>query len=318
MANKKDYISDELLAAYLDGNTNEEETLRVLQAMKGDQTLQEVLNVVISLEASQEDTQDFLPILQMAAESGENICSVICEAEILKRRGFQVNMNNLLEKARSHNWLQAEGTPLHCIGKLLEDEKLMLTRKYDATIEDIQKALSLQNEVIAVVDSDKLYPDQIDNEDLPNHAIIVLDHDVKKSVVSIFDPQKCSTFNIQCSIFEMAWKESRNYMIRVLNSLEEYSPQPITLDDISLTEDLLELQEAIAENAHDVWAAARKAEGWAYGPVRDDEKKLHPDLVPYSALSDGEKEYDRIMAMNTIKLVKKLGYEIIVIKTEDE
>lgn len=310
MANKKDYISDELLAAYLDGNTNEEETLRVLQAMKGDQTLQEVLNVAISIEAAQEDSQDFLPMLQMAAESGENICSVICEAEILKRRGFQVIINNLLEKARSHNWLKAEGTPLYCVGKLLEDEKLMLTRKYDATIEDIQEALSLQNDVIAVVDCDKLFPDQTDNEDLPNHAIIVLDYDVKKSLVSIFDPQKCSTFNIQCSIFEMAWKESRNYMVRVLNSPEEYSPQPITLDDISLTDDLLELQEAIAENAHDVWAAARIAEGWTYGPVRDDKKKQHPDLIPYSTLSEGEKEYDRLMAMNTIKLVKKLGFEL--------
>ena len=35
MANKE-YISDELLAAYLDGNTNEEDTRQVLEAMKHD------------------------------------------------------------------------------------------------------------------------------------------------------------------------------------------------------------------------------------------------------------------------------------------
>ena len=86
---------------------------------------------------------------------------------------------------------------------------------------------------------------------------------------------------------------------------------PINLDNIRLTGDLLDLREAIAENAHNVWALARINEGWTYGPVRDDAKKQHPDLVPYSALSDSEKEYDRLMAMNTIKLVQNLGFEIV-------
>ena len=51
-------------------------------------------------------------------------------------------------------------------------------------------------------------------------------------------------------------------------------------------------------------------EGWTYGPVRDDKLKKHPDLVPYSELPEGEKEYDRATAMNTIKLVLKLGFEL--------
>ena len=96
-------------------------------------------------------------------------------------------------------------------------------------------------------------------------------------------------------------------MVRVLQSVDEYVPQPINLDNISLGEELNELIEAIAENAHDVWAVARMKEGWTYGPVRDDAKKQHPDLIPYSALPDSEKEYDRLMAANTIKLVRKLG-----------
>ena len=51
-------------------------------------------------------------------------------------------------------------------------------------------------------------------------------------------------------------------------------------------------------------------QGWTYGPERDDANRKHPDLVPYSALPDSEKEYDRIMALNTIKLVAKLGYNL--------
>lgn len=44
MANN-DIISDELLAAFLEGNTSKEETLQVLQALKTDKELQEVLGI---------------------------------------------------------------------------------------------------------------------------------------------------------------------------------------------------------------------------------------------------------------------------------
>ena len=91
----------------------------------------------------------------------------------------------------------------------------------------------------------------------------------------------------------------------------KYIPKPIDLSDVELTDDLQELREAIAENAHEIWAQNRQAEGWSYGPQRDDAKLLHPDMVPYSQLPEGEKVYDREMAMNTIKLLKKLGYDLI-------
>lgn len=43
----------------------------------------------------------------------------------------------------------------------------------------------------------------------------------------------------------------------------------------------------------------------------DDIKKQHPDMLPYNRLPESEKEYDRLMAMNTIKLVKKLGWKFM-------
>ena len=49
MANK-DYIYDELLAAYLDGTTNAEETKQVLNALKTDKQLQEVLHIALQVE----------------------------------------------------------------------------------------------------------------------------------------------------------------------------------------------------------------------------------------------------------------------------
>lgn len=93
--------------------------------------------------------------------------------------------------------------------------------------------------------------------------------------------------------------------------MKTYNPKPIDLSDVELTEDLNELREAIAENAHEVWAAERQAQGWSYGPQRDDIKKQNPCMVPYSQLPEDEKTFDREMAMNTLKLVRKLGYDLI-------
>ena len=87
-------------------------------------------------------------------------------------------------------------------------------------------------------------------------------------------------------------------------------PKPINTDDVVLSEDLKALTEELAKNTHDVWAEGRIKDGWTYGKKRDDAQKHHPCLVPYEELSDSEKEYDRNTAIETLKLIIKLGYKI--------
>ena len=89
-----------------------------------------------------------------------------------------------------------------------------------------------------------------------------------------------------------------------------YTPKPIKTDDIVLSEDLLALTERLAKNTHEVWAEGRIKDGWTYGEKRDDAQKHHPCLVPYSELSESEKEYDRNTAIETLKLIVKLGYSV--------
>ena len=89
-----------------------------------------------------------------------------------------------------------------------------------------------------------------------------------------------------------------------------YKPNPINTDDVKLSSDILELSEKLARNTHEVWAQGRLDDGWKYGKVRDDENKLHPCLVAYDELSEIEKDYDRRTAMETLKLIVKLGYTI--------
>ena len=45
-------------------------------------------------------------------------------------------------------------------------------------------------------------------------------------------------------------------------------------------------------STHESWLKAKEAAGWKYGPVKDAEKKEHPDMVHYAALPHEAKRKD--------------------------
>ena len=89
-----------------------------------------------------------------------------------------------------------------------------------------------------------------------------------------------------------------------------YQPAPIDTSQVELNGGLAELLERLAQNTHDVWGQQRMADGWSYGPSRNDERKEHPGLVPYEDLSESEKDYDRVVVEQVIKAILALGYRI--------
>lgn len=89
-----------------------------------------------------------------------------------------------------------------------------------------------------------------------------------------------------------------------------YSPNPLDTSQVRLPEDLEQLVEKMARNVHEVWAAGRLADGWTWGPLRDDTLKHHPCLISYDELTETEREYDRHTAVETLKLILSLGYRI--------
>jgi len=89
-----------------------------------------------------------------------------------------------------------------------------------------------------------------------------------------------------------------------------YRPLPINTSGLELPPSLTPLVERLAEHVHDVWAIQRLSEGWTWGSRRDDKKREHPDLIPYSDLPDNEKEYDRLTVIGTLKAILALGYKI--------
>ncbi|HIA67043.1 TPA: hypothetical protein EYN98_13485, partial [Candidatus Poribacteria bacterium] len=90
-----------------------------------------------------------------------------------------------------------------------------------------------------------------------------------------------------------------------------YKPKPIDTSNVQLPDELENLTELLSENTHEIWAQGRINDGWTYGEVRNDENLEHPCLVPYDQLSESEKEYDRNTAMEALKAIQHLGYQLI-------
>lgn len=341
-------ITNELLAAYAEGNVSQEERLAVRQYLtenpqewnsmlmmmdedyditlddeniaslntaKLDNNLGKLLGELDSKESNASQFR-ILPAMAMAAENEvDNLCVVHCEGIALRRFGFDVTDEELLDESRKEGWLQQGGTALHNIGRLAGSHGLGVSHRYECSIEEIHESLSAGHIVLVAVDTNELVGNYIEEKlkditdgKTPNHVVIV--ESINEDTVTITDsatPQQHDAYPL--SQFIDAWEDSSNYLIIISNS-DDYIPHPISLDNVEVEDELIELREAIAENAHEVWAEARRNEGWTYGAERDDEKKQHPDMLPYNRLPESEKEYDRIMAMNTIKLVKKLGWDL--------
>lgn len=93
-------------------------------------------------------------------------------------------------------------------------------------------------------------------------------------------------------------------------SPRQYNPAPLDTSDTRLPPDVTGIVDRLAENLHEVWARKRMDDGWTYGPARNDERRLHPALVPYSALDENERSYDKAMVLQTLKPLVALGFTI--------
>lgn len=312
-------ISDNLFSSFLEGNTSAEDTMRVLEAARKDPELYEAIEICLELEGKEElECAEVLPMQALVAKERCNRCAILCELYILSKHGIIRTIDDWEKQAYKQGWLKEEGTPIHNIGRMLEQECFSISRTFHNSLQDLENALLL-GDVIAVVDGKELTENievlkrEKQEDDFmgsnPNHAVVVTS--VCDGVVTYYEPETGKEHSISELLFKEAWADSSCYMVKVSNrDYSAYEPHPIDLSSVQLPEELIELREALAENAHEVWAKTRKEQGWTYGPKRNDTLKQTPDMVPYSDLTEEEKIMDRETAINTIKLLRKLGYRI--------
>lgn len=303
---------------YVSGKASLEEMAAVALAVSKDPSLNDLVSIMEKMNDNGCLNQDStLPASDCAGEADNNLCDLMCEMFILRDyldakalEGANLDEDNI--------WLTESGMPLHSMGRLLEHYGMSVTRRYDCSASDILECLDNGRRAIAVVDSGKLWADQ---EDGRFHAVVCLGliqnmiavYDPIKdegTVIKVFDPAAGSNMNYDFNRFLAAWRLSHNYLVVASPGNLDYQPHPIDVEGIGIDEELIELTEALAEDSHEVWALRRKAEGWTFGKERNDREKKHPDFRPYADLPESEKEYDRESAIHTIKLVKKLGFNI--------
>ena len=90
----------------------------------------------------------------------------------------------------------------------------------------------------------------------------------------------------------------------------KYQPRPLDTSDIVLPDAVGEVADLLSKNVHEVWAAQKVSDGFSYGERDDKTLKTHHNLVPYEDLSQEDRQYDRNTALETVRVLLKLGFVI--------
>lgn len=86
----------------------------------------------------------------------------------------------------------------------------------------------------------------------------------------------------------------------ILEDLELHEPWTLAAEEIEL----------LSQMEHDRWMRERLAQGWVWGAVRDNAKKIHPDLIPWADLTEEVKEKDRVMVRNIPNALATVGLRV--------
>lgn len=341
-------LSFDILNSFIFGRPSPEDTLQVLKEIVEDpgtaeyvrnglevnDRIQEIRNLdtekviearLKEIEKEYNIFSTFLPMTSLAAADSDNMCVIKCEQLLLRKikgeGASAIDLSNL-EKEYSE-YFKGDGISVCNIGKLLQkiDPYIFVQRRFRQSAESIIEQLGKGYGIIAVINQNKLgNSDEFDEfEDMANHAVVVLS--IEGDKVTLYNP---TTGNQEDSYsitdFERAWADSRCFMacIKRLDNIDDYEPCPIDVADIELDPALTQLTEAISETAHEIWSSDRKKQGWKWGPKRKEEvlpdgsvDLRNPDLKPYNLLTSQEQDYDRKMAIDTIRLVQLLGYKLV-------
>ncbi|MFN8186252.1 MAG: RyR domain-containing protein [Gaiellales bacterium] len=106
-----------------------------------------------------------------------------------------------------------------------------------------------------------------------------------------------------------ASRDHADRMVEQLGSLW-YELEPRYDWDEPLVELPAPTVEALAELEHERWRAERHAAGWRLGTARDDDRKLHDLLVPWTELPQDAKELDRALVRARPELLARADYRL--------
>lgn len=301
-----DNISDELLAAYIDGNTTAEENEMIKASMpiedlndiaelsQDSLSFEEQLHLydgdygywelgiapVLDINNSNNHINDIdmeRDIYYASAQFGEqplidvsgevyqwynDTCAIRSQQLVLERFGIEVPQEMLIEIAENNGWYHVDGgsgTPMNCIGNLLEYYGVPSTSVVGANVGNLVAELAQGHQVIVGVDSGELHNGAIMESlkdfflgDTPDHALIVAGIDLTdpdNAYVVLKDPGTGDVAKpYPLEQFMDAWKDSNCFMVSTdipTPDYELFQNSLSSIDGVSMNDFLA------ANNIHD-------------------------------------------------------------------
>ncbi len=120
-------------------------------------------------------------------------------------------------------------------------------------------------------------------------------------------PENLKPWELLNDSYKKANREQAAYAVRILEAAGfgvEETKSPAIFDAFEKAE-----VEFMAQLEHGRWMIERLRDGWRYGP-RDDEKKLHDNLLPWEELSEEIRQFDRDSVLAFPEILATAGLEV--------
>ena len=135
----------------------------------------------------------------------------------------------------------------------------------------------------------------------PDNYIFYTPEDFRNQYTSDFDdlPDEIKNSNIDNAAHIPTKLLSIGYKIRLVK--KGFKPVALHLNEEEI--------ENMARVEHIRWSWEKRLNGWRYGKIKDDIKKIHPGLIPYEELEESEKEKDRELVKLIPAFLQDIDFE---------
>uniref|UniRef100_A0A671MXC6 Ryanodine receptor 2-like n=1 Tax=Sinocyclocheilus anshuiensis TaxID=1608454 RepID=A0A671MXC6_9TELE len=89
-----------------------------------------------------------------------------------------------------------------------------------------------------------------------------------------------------------------------------FIPIPVDSSEVEYPPQLEQIREILAENLHELWLIDKIEQGWTYGPVKDESRKIHLCLVEFSKLPDQERIHNLQSSEDILRTLLAFGVHI--------
>ena len=104
--------------------------------------------------------------------------------------------------------------------------------------------------------------------------------------------------------------DSKSIQIGNYTDSAKYTPNPVNLNSVQLTNDIANLIQKFAEHYHDAYCQRKFENDWSYGDVKNEDKKQDPKLKPFHMLSMSEQNEYKQAITDLIKTILALNWRV--------